>query len=177
MAKQASAPVRVVRSESSRSAMQTFAATPDQVRHARSFLRGVLKACPVVDDAVLMISELCANAVQHSDSRKPGGTFTVRTEVHEAGYVWAEVEDSGGLWVPSASRSDGGGHGLGIVRTMASDWGRDGDAATGWVMWFRLEWPATRSRPALSAWEAVRFRPVGALTCRLRRSGASVTDP
>lgn len=142
MAEQASAPVRVIMSDSWRGP-RTYAATPDQVRHARSFLRGVLKACPMVDDAVLLISELCANAVQHSDSRKPGGTFTVHAEVHEGEYVWAEVEDCGGLWAPSESRSDWGGHGLAIVRAMASDWGRDGDAATGWVVWFRLDWPAT----------------------------------
>jgi anti-sigma regulatory factor (Ser/Thr protein kinase) len=76
----------------------------------------MLEACPMVADAVLLISELCANAVQHSDSRYPGGTFTMHVE---------------------------GGHGLAIVRTVASDWGRDGDAGAGRVVWYRLDWPVT----------------------------------
>src|SRR6202035_4736116 len=48
---------------------------------ARAFLRAALDGCPVADDAVLCVSEWGANAVLHSDSRKAGGTFTVRAEV------------------------------------------------------------------------------------------------
>jgi two-component sensor histidine kinase len=104
----------------------------------------MLEYCPMVDDAVLLISELTTNAVQHSASREPGGTFTVHLDVHEGEYVWAEVRDCGGLWRPGIPRADSGGRGLEIVRNVASDWGRDGDETTGWVVWFRLEWPATR---------------------------------
>jgi anti-sigma regulatory factor (Ser/Thr protein kinase) len=142
MAVQTDAPTRGGVSESSWRCTRTFIASPDQVRLARTFLRGVLESCPMVDDAVLLISELCTNAVRHSDSRLPGGTFTVHVDAYEGEYAWAEVRDCGGLWAGRTARTDGG-HGLNIVRRTASDWGRDGDPVTGWVVWFRLDWPAT----------------------------------
>src|SRR6266542_561077 len=43
----------------------------------------------------------------------------------EGDYVWVEIEDSGGNWTETA-RHDGRGHGLAIVRALASDCGIDG---------------------------------------------------
>jgi hypothetical protein len=143
MTERVNAPSRPSTPESSWRCTRTYTASPDQVRHARGFIRGVLESCPMVDDAVLLISELCTNAVVHSDSRLPGGIFTVHVDVYEGEYVWAEVRDCGGLWTGKTPRTDGGGHGLEIVRKTASDWGRDGDAVTGWVVWFRVDWHAT----------------------------------
>src|SRR5436309_16094947 len=57
---------------------RTFPATPDQVREARSFLASVMGEQPATDAAVLCLSELVSNAILHSNSRRPGGTFTVR---------------------------------------------------------------------------------------------------
>jgi hypothetical protein len=119
---------------------QVFPARPDQVREARAFLRAALDGCPVADDAVLCVSELGANAVLHSDSRKAGGTFTVRAEVHPGDYLWVEVEDNGGRWNQHA-HADGRPHGLDIVRALAADSGIDGDPVTGWVAWARLDLP------------------------------------
>ena len=143
MVEQTAALLRVKMSESSWMCDRTFAGTAEQVRHARAFLARVLDGCPVADDAVLLISELCANAVLHSDSRKAGGTFGVHAEVFEGKYLWAEVTDCGGPWVPRDARADGRGHGLDIVRQVASEWGRDGARAAGWVVWFRLDWPGS----------------------------------
>jgi anti-sigma regulatory factor (Ser/Thr protein kinase) len=75
---------------------QVFAARADQVRQARNFLRAALEGCPQADDAVLCISELASNSVLHSNSSKPGGTFTARAEVQHGDYVHIEVEDNGG---------------------------------------------------------------------------------
>jgi hypothetical protein len=119
---------------------QVFPARPDQVREARRFLATVLNGCPAADDAILCLSELAANSVLHSDSRKAGGTFTVRAEVHERDYVWIEVEDNGGPWDKRAHR-DGRPHGLAIVNEVAAAWGIDGDQLTGWVVWAILDWP------------------------------------
>jgi hypothetical protein len=80
--------------------------------------------------------------ILHSKSRNPGGTFTVHAEVHDGDYIWAEVGDCGGSWLTKDKRRDGRGHGLDIVKEIASEWGRDGDPLSGWVVWFRLDWPA-----------------------------------
>ncbi len=119
---------------------RAFPGHPDQVREARAFLRAALDGCPAADDAVLCVSELAANAVLHSDSRKPGGTFTVRAEIHHGDYVWVEVEDNGGRWNQHAHR-DGRPHGLDIVRALATESGMDGDPITGWAAWARFDVP------------------------------------
>ena len=119
---------------------RTFRACPDQVSQARSFLRRVLADCALVDDVVLICSELCTNAVVHSASAGPGGQFTVRAEVREGDYVWLEVEDQGGRWRPAAS-SDERGRGLEIVAKLADYWDVRGDD-TARVVCARLDWPA-----------------------------------
>ena len=53
------------------------------VDETRAFLRKALAGCPRADDAIALGSEFSANAVLHSRSGAPGGTFTVRTEVSE----------------------------------------------------------------------------------------------
>ncbi len=96
-----------------------FPGTPDQVGHARRFLAGIIGDCPQADDAILCLSGLAANAVQHSHSARPGGQFTVRV-TRAAGWLRAEVTDDGGPW---RGRPGGGcnGRGLGIVVTVAGD--------------------------------------------------------
>ena len=119
---------------------QVFPGRSDQVREARRFLATVLNGCPIVDDAILCLSELVTNSVLHSDSGKAGGTFTVRAEIHEGDYLWIEVEDNGGPWDKRA-HSDGRPHGLDIVGELAAAWGIDGDPLTGWVVWTRFDMP------------------------------------
>jgi len=119
---------------------QVLPARPDQVRKARAFIASVLAGCPVADDAIMCISELATNSIVHSDSRKAGGTFTIRAEVHHGDYAWIEVEDNGGAWNQHA-HSDGRPHGLDIVRALSAETGIDGDPITGWVTWARLDWP------------------------------------
>jgi hypothetical protein len=144
--------VAVTPVSASRTYDRVFVAVASQVGAARRFLAGALGGCPLADDALLCLSELASNSVLHSNSKKPGGTFTVRAEVHDGDYLWLEVEDSGGPWEERDHR-DGRAHGLDIVRALAADSGRDGDPSTGWVLWARLDWPArpTTSRPGSPA--------------------------
>ena len=90
---------------------------------------------------MLCVSELATNAVLHSASRNPGGTFTVRTSVFDD-HVLIEVEDNGGTWDERPHR-DSRSHGLDIVRELAADCGKDGSPLTGWVAWARLQWCRT----------------------------------
>ncbi len=119
----------------------TYPGTPDQVGAVRATVRKLLDGCPIVDEVVLCVSELAANAVIHSRSRLSGGLFTMRAVVCRDDYVWVEVEDGGGPWaeaMPDPSR----GHGLDIIRALANDWGIDGDRSSH-VVWVRFDWPAT----------------------------------
>jgi serine/threonine-protein kinase RsbW len=57
---------------------KTYPGLPAQARAVRADLRPLLADCPAADDALLLVSELAANAITHSDGGRPGGTFTVR---------------------------------------------------------------------------------------------------
>jgi anti-sigma regulatory factor (Ser/Thr protein kinase) len=116
----------------------TYAGRPEQVSRVRWLVAELLDGCPVACDAVLLASEIATNAVCHSNSRESGGTFIVRVVIHE-NCVRIEVEDQGGQWKPEDARIDGRGHGLDLVREIASDWAVDG-SAKGRVVSFRLGW-------------------------------------
>jgi serine/threonine-protein kinase RsbW len=96
----------------------TFRGEPGQVAQVRAGLREYLAGCPRCDDAVLIASELAANAVLHSASR--GASFTVRAEIFRD-YAWVEVEDLGGPWL--CRQRDDRPHGLDLVTALAADWG------------------------------------------------------
>ena len=111
----------------------------EHIRVVRADLRAVLEDCPGVDDVILCASELAANAAQHSRSRLPGGTFTVRATVSPDQYTRIEVEDNGGPW-NQAMIDPTRHHGLDIVRAVADEWGIDGDQ-TSRTIWARFDCP------------------------------------
>ena len=114
---------------------RAFAATPAQAREARRFLAGLLDGYLLADDAVLCLSEMAANAILHSDSRKPGGHFSVRAEIHED-RLRVEVHDDGGPWTVPPPDGIQHGHGLHIISQLGRAWGITGDSETGWTVWF-----------------------------------------
>jgi serine/threonine-protein kinase RsbW len=117
-----------------------FPGTPAQAREARRFLAAILDGCSAADDAVLCLSELAANATIHSHSRRPGGQFTVRTEMY-GDHLRVEVHDEGGPWTWPHRENTRHGRGLLIVSKLARAWGRTGDSATGWTVWFEMDVP------------------------------------
>ena len=117
----------------------TYPGTADQVRVVQADLRGLLDDCPMADDVLVCASELATNAVLHSHSRLAGGTFTVRGKVRPGDYFWLEVEDEGAPWTPAVADPECG-HGLDIMRTLADDWGIEGDR-DGRTIWARFDWP------------------------------------
>jgi anti-sigma regulatory factor (Ser/Thr protein kinase) len=96
----------------------------------------------MADEVVLCASELAANAVLHSRSRLPGGTFTVKIRINPGHHAQVEVEDDGGPWAPL--ESDPTGHrGLDIVCALASAWGVNHDRTTR-TAWARFDWRSGR---------------------------------
>ena len=108
----------------------------DQLHHVRRAVARHLAGCPAVGDAILVLSELAANAVVHSASR--GQFFTVRAQVYPD-YVWLEAEDFGGPW--RRRRPDGRPHGLDVVEALTGPdgWGTETITGGGRVVWARLD--------------------------------------
>jgi serine/threonine-protein kinase RsbW len=116
---------------------RSFPADAAQIREARSFLAGILGDLPKADEAVLCLSELATNATVHSRSRA-GGHFTVRIELHSQ-HLRVSVDDQGGSWAHPGDGDERHGRGLLIVSRLASSWGRDGQGADGWTVWFEMD--------------------------------------
>jgi anti-sigma regulatory factor (Ser/Thr protein kinase) len=128
---------------------------PESVSAARRRLRKDLAGQQVpdvvIDDAVLILSELLSNACRHArpleavpdpgdrdgqarsagrheyqDGHIEDGRVVVGWELHSDGLLTVEVTDGGGPTRPrrgSPSLTARGGRGLGIVGQLASDWG------------------------------------------------------
>lgn len=127
---------------------RTLLGTPEHAAQVRRFLSDILDGCPAADDAVLCLSELSANAILHSRSRQPGGEFTVSAEIRD-GRLRAGVRDQGGPWAQPVRRRNGQhGRGLLIVARLADGWGRTGDSAAGWTVWFEMDLPDRAGQPA-----------------------------
>lgn len=92
---------------------------------------------PLLDDAVLLSSEVVTNAVVHGP--KPG-TITVAVEWDSANLAMAVADESAS--VPVARPSDAateGGRGLHLLDALASSWGvRQAATEPGKVVWFKL---------------------------------------
>jgi len=117
-----------------------FPGRRDQVACARAFVREVIGSCPVIDEAVLLTSELCTNALQHSESGN-GGTFEV-TVYHGPASLRIEVRDDGSTTKPARQTVDScseDGRGLEIVACIAHRWGQRGDEY-GRSVYFELRW-------------------------------------
>lgn len=125
---------------------RTYPGRADHVGEARRFLASVLDDRPAAHDAILCLSELAANAVTHSNSREPGGLFTIRASVRHRDHVRVEVKDQGGPWAQPACTDGQHGRGLFIVSQLASDWGISGDGRAGWTVWFEIACPLS-ARP------------------------------
>jgi len=129
-------------------------ALPEQVRVARAFVRQVLgSGHPGTERVTLLTSELVTNSVNHSDSRREGGTITVTVRT-AADRVRVEVRDDGGPTAP-VLRCEGdlaeAGRGLRLVEAYSLRWDYHQNG-TGTVTWFEClpePLPLTSVRPGL----------------------------
>jgi anti-sigma regulatory factor (Ser/Thr protein kinase) len=120
---------------------RVFEGRHDQVASARDFVRHRLGAVPVVDEAVLLVSELCTNALLHTASGE-GGTFEVTIYLGPRS-VRVEVRDDGSGQAPVARAAEAlseDGRGLSLVELIAERWGYDSDNQQGRSVYFELRW-------------------------------------
>ncbi|MFH9672763.1 ATP-binding protein [Streptomyces sp. NPDC017405] len=113
-------------------------------RRMRAQLRGGGVAESVIDDAVLILSELLSNACKHGRplGGAPAGDGDVRAawRVDAGGRLIVEVTDGGGPTRPAPatpSVTAHGGRGLNIITALADDWGVRDEArgeVTVWVV-------------------------------------------
>ena len=118
-----------------------YPGTAIQASHVRADLARLTADFPAADELILLASELVANAITHSRSAQPGGTFTVRAYLCPGDYAWVEVTDQGGEW-NEPDHDDEHGRGLDLVAAIAGpgNWGIDGSPACR-TAWYRLDWP------------------------------------
>ena len=113
----------------------SFPPEPRSVAKARAVVREALQAWPewIVDEAILLASELATNAVTHA-----GTVFELKVTVAER-VVRVDVTDwGGGSPAILDPIPDVGGHGLRMVDQIAARWGtRKEDDQT--VVWFEVE--------------------------------------
>ncbi|MCT9090450.1 ATP-binding protein [Streptomyces sp. ASQP_92] len=100
---------------------------------------------PVVDDAVLILSELLSNACRHGRplGRSDIGDGDIRAawRVDKAGRLTVEVTDGGGPTRPvpaTPSVTARGGRGLNIISALAQDWGVRDSASGEVTVWVIL---------------------------------------
>ena len=151
-----------------------YRGTIDQAQHVRADLAQVAASCPVLDDLVLLASELSTNAILHSRSGHPDQTFTVRVTLYPGDYAWGEVIDHGGTWTADEI-DDEHGRGLAIVAAVAGNgnWGIDGGAASR-AAWFRLDWHPNAGNATSPPQEASFYpRTVSLGSCTVRACHAA----
>jgi len=102
---------------------RSFPGIPESVSAARSWVAGFFPSAAAAADAALMTSELATNAILHSASGLPGGTFTVSVRAGD-GSVRVDVIDQGEA--PGRTAAPGLGKGLVIVGQLADESGADG---------------------------------------------------
>ena len=123
-----------------RSKRRVFPGRTDQIAKARDFTRRVLAPCPVLDEAILLASELAANAVAHTVTGS-GGHFEVIIYRDET-LVGIAVRDGGSDIAPAARPLDEmaeDGRGLCLVELIADRWGHCGNEH-GRTIWLQLRW-------------------------------------
>ncbi len=117
-----------------------FGGSHDQVPCAREFVRQTLGQVPVLDEVVLLASELCTNALQHTASGH-GGTFHVVVRPGSCS-VRVEVHDDGSAQAPAVHVADPfseAGRGLELMELIADRWGFTG-GRHGRSVFFELSW-------------------------------------
>lgn len=109
---------------------RTFPGSVEQAAVVRRFAAMLLYDCPFLDDVLLAVDELVVNALRHSKSGQPGGSFTVEID-RDADTVAIAVIDDGGPTEPVAVAAEElaeSGRGLRMVSAASARWGWFGNS-------------------------------------------------
>lgn len=121
---------------------RTFLGRLDQVPPARHFVRFLLADSPWRDDAESVVSELACNALRHTSSGQPHGSFIVEV-VRKAATIRVTVYDCGWGGIPTFKRNSGSldesGRGLLTVAALATKVGYRGTRAVGHAVWAQFD--------------------------------------
>jgi serine/threonine-protein kinase RsbW len=132
---------------------RVFPGKADQLRLVRQWVRDLLPPCEVLDDVLLVVSELGANAVCHTASGQ-GGQFVIEI-AWAAETVRVAVADEGGPLEPRIIEAPHGesGRGLQAVCELSASTGFSGDV-NGRLVWADVPWAARGGMPPQdSGWD------------------------
>jgi serine/threonine-protein kinase RsbW len=142
---------------------RTFRGTPASVPEARRFVAELLAGCPAREVLMTCVSELTANAIEHTASGN-GGVFIVEVDLPRPGVARLAVTDQGGPSLPAPGRLDlmaEGGRGLALVAACTTRWGY-ADTAPGRTVWAEATWPVSVPTPVLTPVPALASTPAPA---------------
>ncbi|MEU9454690.1 ATP-binding protein [Streptomyces sp. NPDC048277] len=153
-AKEVSGVALVVAQEVPTSSSMAVPHGPAGVGKARHRMRDQLRTGgvseSVIDDAVLILSELLSNACKHGrplgDALAGDGDVRAAWRVDPRGRLIVEVTDGGGPTRPAPmtpSVTAHGGRGLNIITALAADWGVRDDARGEVTVWVVVHEDAT----------------------------------
>ena len=125
---------------------RAFPGRPEQIAYARDFTRRVLGPCPALDEAVLLVSELATNAIEHTATAHEG-SFHV-TICRGDSTLLIAITDDGSDTIPMPGHEADAlaetGRGLELVELIADRWDHCGDENSRTV-WFELSWKHSES--------------------------------
>jgi hypothetical protein len=131
----------------------TWDGAPEQLADLRQYLWDTLgDDVDGVDDVVLVASELAGNAVLHSRSGEPGGSYELQVvALSDAWHV--RIDDQGSRRNPdhkATRHTNETGRGLPVVAALARAWGTFGSSA-GRTVWAEVAYP--RDDVVVELWE------------------------
>ncbi|MBS2545407.1 ATP-binding protein [Catenulispora sp. NL8] len=154
----------------------SFDGLPERLSDVRQYVLKTLGDVPGVDDVVLVSSELAANAIRHSVSGAPGGSFTLHlAESREAWHL--RIDDMGGPSTPKPGHpddNDEAGRGLPMVTALARAWGVVGDR-NGRAVWAEVAFPAVDAAAKSRKGNVARVREEPLYRDVSRRDGIGMT--
>jgi serine/threonine-protein kinase RsbW len=124
---------------------QEFPGRGQELSQVRRWLERLLPECPVRDDVLTVAVELCSNALQHTASGTPGGSFTVEVTL-QLSTVHVAVADGGSKGEPRMidDLDEERGRGLLLVHGLSARTAWTGDEK-GRVVCAEIAWPDSSS--------------------------------